>query len=161
MASLREDELDVARQRMTPQWLAGFFDGEGCATITVAGQRNDGRPHFRMMVGLTQTDFHLLRLVAEIFFDTDRKIYNLYHKKGQMQRQRVWQLTATGKNALGFLKIIQPHVVLKRKVVDLCIEMGESVGVRGRETSDEVFARRVELRSLVRQENGTERSVIQ
>jgi hypothetical protein len=149
MATLHETEFLEALNRITPQWLAGFFDGEGCISCV----RHRGMPALR--VDLIQCDYNILHLIGLKF---GREPYT---KPGRSKKHRTgYVLGFVGKSALPFLQYIQPHVVLKRKLVEWGIEMaklhGEPGGNRRRGKGflkPEVRQRREELLETIKAEN--------
>lgn len=153
MATLHESEFLESLNRITPQWLAGFFDGEGCVSCV----RHRGMPALR--VDLIQAEYNILHLIG-LKFDrqpTAKTRRNIKHKQG-------WCLSFGGKSALPFLEFIKPHVVLKRKLVDWGIEMaklhGEPGGNRRRGKGflePKVRQRREELLRTIKAENQTGR----
>jgi hypothetical protein len=153
MATLEKSELDIALERLTPQWLAGFFDGEGCITVTMSGVTNP-----RVMVSITQQDYNILYAIWEKFCTTRTGcLYKPTRKKSRGNEQDCWLLHFTGKSCLPILRTIEPYVILKRKLVIWGIEMAQLTQERGKGGStlpQENRARRMELMHLVRTENG-------
>jgi|SRR6476660_301504 len=150
MATLHESELDIALSRLTPEWLAGFFDGEGCVSIV----RRHGVPS--LTVNIVQAEYNILALIM-MKFDGDRKPV---YRRSQSDKKKNYLIQFTGKNALPFLEYIRPHVILKRKLVEWAIEMAglhmQAGGNRRNEFGlmpEPVRARREELMEQVRSEN--------
>jgi hypothetical protein len=149
METLHEQEFVEALERITPQWLAGFFDGEGCITCV----RYRGMPSLR--VDLIQCDANILILIGAKFGRSP------YAKPGRSPRHRTgYVLGFVGKSALPLLQYIQPHVVLKRKLVDWGVEMAKLHGETGGNRrwgkgflKPEVRQRREELLRAMRNEN--------
>jgi hypothetical protein len=154
MATLRQDELEIAVQRLTPQWLAGFFDGEGCVSASISGLRNP-----RLIVHLTQSDAELLALIA-LKFGGNGCVYRPIRKGAQHEKKPCYIISFGGKACLPILEFIYPHVILKRKLVGWAIEMAKLTGERGKcgrakHLPPEVTARRKELMRLVKEENSS------
>lgn len=104
--------------RITPAWLAGFFDGEGSICGMYAKQpRADGNIHKipRIFVGLSQKNLPLLETVKGIYGGT----LGVQRTRGAIScRHLHWY----GRSALPLLNAIQPHLVVKREQADLCLE---------------------------------------
>lgn len=150
MATLHEIEFLEAMQRITPEYVAGFFDGEGCVSVV----RHRGLPSLR--VDLIQCDYNILHLIGLKFGREPNKktVRNAKHRQG-------WSLSFCGKTALPFLEYLRPHVVLKRKLVEWGIEMAKlHTGNGGNRRSKgfqamsaETRLRREELLRTIRAEN--------
>lgn len=152
MATLEKSELDVAIERMTPQYLAGFFDGEGCITVTMSGVTNP-----RVMVSITQSDYNILWAIWKTFCEPNTGcLYQPCRKNPRGKEQPCWLLHFTGKSCLPILKAIEPYVILKRKLVTWGIEMAQLTQERGKGGSTlppENRKRRFELMHLVKAQN--------
>jgi hypothetical protein len=153
MATLEKSELDIALERLTPQWLAGFFDGEGCISVTMSGVTNP-----RVMVSITQQDHNILHAIWTKFcIPRSGCLYKPVRKRSRGNEQDCWLLHFTGKSALPILETIEPYVILKRKLVVWGIEMARLTQERGKGGSTlplENRKRRFELMQLVKAENG-------
>lgn len=156
MATLHESEFLESLNRVTPQWLAGFFDGEGCVSVV----RHRGLPSLR--VDLIQCDYNILFLIGLRFGRTPT---------GKTQRnpraRKSHVLSFGGKEAVPFLEYIRTHVVLKRKLVEWGLEMAKlhtgnggnrrSRGFQAMSASTRL--RREELLQTIREENQAGRPV--
>jgi hypothetical protein len=89
---------------MTPQYIAGFFDGEGC--IGFCKCRGSVFPR----ILLTNTNRDILVRVKEKFGGDIQPL--ALRKKGWKQGYS-WRLTWT--KAVDFLEVIQPHLILKTR----------------------------------------------
>lgn len=108
----------MAGRSPSPQWLAGFFDGEGCVNVTLVGKSR--RPSLR--VYLVNTDAAVLGLIASAYggrLATPKRL-----KEGWKPFR---SLAFTGKAASGFLRIIRPYVLLKRAQVELGIALWDQM----------------------------------
>jgi hypothetical protein len=155
MATLLDIEIEAALARLTPEWLAGFFDGEGSVSASVHNGGNY-KNYPRLMVSITQSDFNLLNLIA-LKFSGNGTMYSPVRKKSPRERRPIWILSFGGKAALPLLRCIQPHVILKRKLVEWAIQTAELTLERGRcDTATEAnFAKRYELMEKIRSENSS------
>lgn len=163
MAIIQKSELEIASERLTPQWLAGFFDGEGCVSITNRhnGLKGGKKPYPRLSVTITQAEPTLLSLIGMKFCDERGLIYCPVRKGNKREKKACYSLRMSGKHAGPFLKYIQPYVILKRKLVDWGIEMAELTGERGKRNllNPEIKQRREEIMSAVTSENQAERKI--
>jgi hypothetical protein len=116
---LEDNELLEATSRLTPQWLAGFFDGKGCVCT-----KNTSGGAGTLRVNLTQTDAKLLALVAMAFPGEARGPYAKYHPRSTSV---CYEINWTGKSARTFLERIKDHVIAKRHQVELALEMLNTV----------------------------------
>jgi hypothetical protein len=151
MATLEKAELDIALERLTPQWLAGFFDGEGSISVV----RHRGMPG--LAVNITQCDLNTLVLIG-LKYGAGRQ--PLAKPRRGNNHSQGWVLQFNGKSALPFLQAIQPYAVLKRKLVDWGVEMAKLHGQAGGnrrnakgKMNPTVRARREEILQLVTEEN--------
>lgn len=94
--------------KLSDQYIAGFFDAEGCIHInTYAGGK-----HHRLYLAVAQNDPIILELLSERFGG------NLYpHHPGSKATQ--WQLWHN--KAYAFLKAIYPHLIMKKPQAELAI----------------------------------------
>lgn len=119
--------------RITTQWLAGFFDGEGSIVLA----KNHRRDYIRVTV--TQNDRSLLeaiRIVYPEFRPTARNRGN----------NRCYFILLNGRNAKRFLTDIEPHCIRKHTQVQLALEFIETIDwARGKNTSEDVRAKKSSL----------------
>ena len=95
------------KDRITPQYLAGLFDGEGCVSV---GLTNNGTP--RLRVSISQKNPYILHLIS---FFLSANIYKQSDKKKKCSwHQIVW----TGAQAIPFLEYIKDHVIIKKDLVE-------------------------------------------
>lgn len=138
------NNLLEAAARITPQWFAGFFDGEGCVSIHENG---DGLPRISVSVG--QSEPVALTLIS-IRFGSSRDLVEKYSKKFN---RKFYMLQWSGKTALPILECIKDHVVIKRRQVELGIEMIKLISDAGYSCSTEVKEKRYELMSQMKSLN--------
>jgi hypothetical protein len=151
MATLEKSELDIALERLTPQWLAGFFDGEGSISVV----RHRGMP--ALAVNITQCDLNTLAIIG-MKYGAGREPIKKPRRKETYSS--AWVLQFGGKSALPLLEAIQPYVILKRKLVNWGIEMAKLHGKSGGNRRNikgkmdpAVRARREELLAHIHAEN--------
>jgi hypothetical protein len=96
--------------KLTPQYVAGFFDGEGFVHSST-----DKRGILIMKVGIAQKRPEIIVALLAMF---PSGCFQAYKTKGAKCHSITWN----GVNAHDFLKYIQPYVVLKKPQVDLALE---------------------------------------
>src|SRR5438093_8952343 len=95
---------------LSAKYAAGFFDGEGCVNITMAG-------HIRqavLRVTIVNTDPAILQEFA-ITYDGKLLRPRSYNTRWKLFRAVEWR----SKRAIAFLEAIYPYVIVKRKQVEL------------------------------------------
>jgi len=124
---------------MTWEYLAGFFDGEGCIHMMT---NQCGNPQLK--VTITQGNFPLLQLVAA--FTGFGKV----DKAGNKWEVWVWRLTKR-EDIQTFLVNMVPHLILKKAEAEIAIEICKLNPVQGRHIPPEDRQKQVELASKLRQ----------
>lgn len=101
---------------MTPEYIAGFFDGEGCINITISGKIK--QTTLRLMLVNTNVDFM-------------KRVQRMYGGRISVRphKDKSWKdyciIVWTGNEARRFIKIIEPHLILKRRQCQLALEFLE------------------------------------
>jgi len=134
--------------KITPQWLAGFLDGEGCITIAKYTNRKTARcSHFTPSVNIVNTDLPTLLAIQKVFGGT-------LHSKGKNKHinwKQGWALHWTGSNKVKtILEVIRPYVISKRDQVEFMLDVwlprfSRTKKGRGIRVSDEEVANRLSL----------------
>ena len=97
---------------VTPQWLAGFFDGEGTVDIRIAKTHGGKYMRFELRVQVAQRDRAPLRLIQDQY-------------GGSIQGSHCGMWVATGATALTFLRAIAPYSVCKADQIAVGIRFQE------------------------------------
>lgn len=97
---------------MTPEYWAGFFDGEG--TIQIKYRRMSKYAVFEMLVAIAQIDKTPLVKMKEKYGGSIRTA-----KTG------VSHLTMTGSNARMFLRTIYPFLIVKREEAEIALKFAD------------------------------------
>ncbi len=151
---LEKDELLEATARLTPQWLAGFFDGEGSVFIC----QSPGMKNPQLRVSITQAEPVLLVLIATKF-DIP---CGPHHRPDPRSRKPKYEIVYNGKNAVPLLEYVKNHVILKRKQVELALEFAALIlgkGFwRGNETPVDVSSKRVRIAKEIQELNRDDKS---
>jgi hypothetical protein len=140
---------------LSPQYLAGFFDGEGMVSICYVRKRiwkSDPTKKtfgFRAVVGIANTHKPILELIKQEFGG------DMYlNKRTNPNWQPVWAWKLTGKNAqIKFLQFIEPFVVVKRQPVLLGLQYLSTVGKIGSRTSQDDWDTRIAIHDQLRKLN--------
>jgi hypothetical protein len=108
--------------KMTPQWLAGFFDGEGCVTARMR------QGVMKLAVSISQSDLQVMEAIGRLFRRPVKVVCR--------SRRVCYGITFSGHNCLPFLRYIEDFVVVKRPQVLLAIELAKLVGNAGPVSSE-------------------------
>lgn len=99
---------------ISPEWLAGFFDGEGCINITVAGK------HRRCILRLyiVNTDYAVLSRIQQQYGGLLSQRKHKKYPKWKPSCAVCW----TNQQAADLLKQIGPYLLLKKRQLELALE---------------------------------------
>lgn len=147
-----ENTLLEAVARLTPQWLAGFFDGEGCVHASL-----DPRGRTYIKVQLNQKDPIILGLIGLKFPPSYTRARSVPTKSGGTTTGHM--LSWEGYIALDFLSYIKDHVIVKRKLVELAIEFCDHIGTVGSKMTEDTRRTRMSIYSQIKQINTVSRAV--
>jgi hypothetical protein len=105
----------LSAMKVSAQYLAGFFDGEGCITMRHRTSR-EGRPqHIQIEANITNTNRDVLALIQS---DYGGSLHTHQNKHRAIHRLR-W----TSKDAIyALLKKVFPYLVIKRSNAELMLE---------------------------------------
>lgn len=98
---------------ITLQWLAGFFDGEGCIGLHKGGSRSTANYHPRATI--TNTDLPTLKAIQVQYGGTIHEAT----KKGSTKP--CWILAWSNQKALAFLRLISPHLIVKKSQAEVLL----------------------------------------
>lgn len=138
----------ISRNPKTPslQWIAGFFDGEGCVHLRRP-------PHVGLVMHIAQSGDR-----GKVVLDSIAKTYggrvSLHNRAGRSRKggfvKEGWQLTMSGQTAHYFVHALAPHLHVKhdeaRRALALCRLW---YGKRGDQSL-------VKMRQLMKQQFGRE-----
>jgi hypothetical protein len=130
-------------------WAAGFFDGEGCVSITIGGNRF-GVSHYLQVV-VAQVDPRPLELLASRFGGSITPRNRASQRPNEQPAQQ-WRLY--GRSARPFLEAVAPYLIVKGEPVRIGLKflaLGTHPGRRGAGPSELVV--REELRLALRLAN--------
>jgi len=120
--------------KLTAQYTAGLFDGEGSVSIVVRNYRKDNRPFYSLAIQLTNTHYGIVESLKETW---SGHVYSEHHKNRQRMYYK-WMLL--GKNGLSFLEAVLPFSIIKQRQVNIGIEFISTIlpkiGSRGARTNE-------------------------
>jgi hypothetical protein len=102
---------------ISAEYLAGFFDGEGCINIAVRGRAKQ----VVLRIMLVNTDYEFLK---EVQSEYGGRLSRRQHK-AKPHWKPFCCVTWTNNHAARFLGVLAPYLRVKRKQVDLAIEFLE------------------------------------
>lgn len=98
---------------MTPEYAAGFFDGEGC--VSIGANSEDSSMFVRVKV---------VNTVESVILEFRQLFGGTTHSRGPSKKghktQYIWQ--AVGIDAQRFLETVQPFTIVKAEQVELALE---------------------------------------
>jgi hypothetical protein len=133
--------------KVSPQWLAGFFDGEGCVHARVNAKGNT-----LVRISITQRNKFVLSLVCTKFLPTEFRNRISVLKNGT-ETTETWEAIWVGESAVDLLRYIAPYSVVKQKLISLAIEFYSLVGGVGSKISEVSKIKREELVSEIKRIN--------
>lgn len=140
---------------LTPEYVAGLFDGEGTVSIAYCKRRRwKTNPEklvcgFRLVTHISNTHRKVLEMVGETI---GGEVYGSSQKTKEHHKQ-VWVWRAQGRDLLlQFLLFVQPHCVIKARQVSIGLDYVTTIGLKGSRVSPQHFELRKrcyeELRAL-------------
>jgi LAGLIDADG endonuclease. len=132
---------------MTDEWLAGFFDGEGCVSgfSYFHPTKYIKHPRVNLQITITQKDKGVLKQIQSNYGGS------IYEKSSG---HHCWNIKWTGKQEMGrILRIIAPYVICKKEQVLLALKFietlrDENLGSKG--LPEEVHIKRKEIYDQLR-----------
>jgi len=105
---------------MTPQWFAGFFDGEGC----ISSSYYEKTDQYAVHVSLSQKKPGILALIS-LKFPT--KLTPCRNKKGHVWYELHW----SGRAVVPILSYMKDCMIAKKKQAELALEFASLIGIDG------------------------------
>ncbi len=103
-------------------YVAGFFDGEGCITIRRSRKVDGYHRMYDLRASISNTDFPILEQFHKQF-DGNLRHRGDWTKWGGKKPQ--WEWAAWGDTAADFIKLIRPHLTVKEPEAWLALEFME------------------------------------
>jgi hypothetical protein len=136
-------------------WAAGFFDGEGSVFVEISKSKNTRRGVRNLLtVSVTQTSIPCLSLFKERFGGSIAAITK--SRRNHMNNSVCYMWRVRSKNAVAFLEIVAPYVVVKKEQVELALQYpltladGRKYAGLKNPLPDEVHNRRMEIGQKLR-----------
>lgn len=108
---------------MTPQYIAGLFDGEGSVSSTVNKKTGQIQVRASLAMSHEETVRKLYRIFGGYFGKQNK--YAAHHKD-----KFHWYVT--GKNLLFFLATVMPHLEVKREEAEIVLQIQTELSKRGK-----------------------------
>lgn len=124
-------------------YAAGLFDGEGCVHIGVVNKKISGGTH-RLQINLASTDPRPILFLQERFGGWVRNVQN----KGSRKPAFYWVIS--GPDGENFLRLIQPHCIIKADQISLALAFRATMGKKGTKELREAMS--AELQQMKRVE---------
>ncbi len=135
------------------EYLAGFFDGEGCVCITKSSRPPFGTHQYILHVSVTQVDPRPL-------YAFQARFGGHVYTQGKTRRGMQWTITA--KRAVPVLEVLLPHLVVKRADAEIGIAFQAALQrnkTHGRTPSAATVAERESFRAQLIELHGSASSV--
>jgi LAGLIDADG endonuclease len=98
------------------EYLAGYFDGEGCVTFSKVGKNKEDQGWYSLRVAIDSADIEVLQLFVEALGGGLRK---RAPRKGHKRQQYSWYVQ--GARAQEVLTKLLPYLVAKRPQAELAL----------------------------------------
>lgn len=113
-------------RELSPAYIAGFFDGEGCVGVyNRNGAKNGPQRYFVLCVSIAQAGDDGRVLLLELKTKYGGSVSS---KKTSGGTKVMWQWYTSADKAAAFLRDIQPHLRLKSEQVAVALEFQALVG---------------------------------
>ena len=130
-------------ERITPEWIAGFFDGEGSVSAYSTRTRRGKGLYENIKIAMSQNDYSLMKAI--------QSRHQEFHLRESPKNH--WQLACWGKKAEPFLRLIEPLCIRKHSQIVLALELIGTLALKGRLSHREsVSEETMERRFAIRQE---------
>ena len=111
-------------------YMAGFFDGEGCISLTKLRKQK----RILLFVRLAQCNEWIIRWFQHCFGG------KVYCRSANGNQKEVWVWQVAQKSTLPFLRTIEPYLILKRAEAQLAIKFQEGKRYWGYKKPDRIKA---------------------
>ena len=136
-------------------WAAGFFDGEGSVFVEISKNKNTRRRVRNLLTAsVTQTSTPCLNLFKQCFGGNITPITK--SRRSHMNNSVCFVWRVRSKDAIAFLEVIAPYVVVKKEQVELALQYpltsadGRKYAGPYNPLPDEVHNRRMEIGQKLR-----------
>jgi hypothetical protein len=108
------------------EYIAGFFDGEGHASIICDSARPRKGPCYRIQLAITNTDVRPLMACRRLFGGS----IHTRHKASRLSRKIVYQWYLSSRRAAQFLSVVLPHLIIKAEKARLALQLQRHIDGR-------------------------------
>lgn len=132
---------------ISPAYAAGLFDGEGCVHLRHQNLRpwkTDGTKHvsrFMLMITIANTNRDVLDVLQRCF---GGYVTTTAMSRRQWKTVFRWVLTGAG-DQRRFLTAMSPHLIVKRRQVEIALQYLDTIGILGAHISEDVRHRRMAM----------------
>lgn len=105
------------------RYLAGLFDGEGCVHIPVQRRADLRVPNYGIRAIFCLTHKDIVRIIAEQYSVS----YCCLKKDRNPNWANAYQLQICGSKAAAFFREILPYVIVKRRCIEVALELQDDV----------------------------------
>lgn len=149
--SVKQAKVMSVPTREDLAYAAGFFDGEGHICISFATARKcRGHSYDRYMlsVSMSQNDPVALQWLAARFGGNVRQLKASRGYDKKIYRRWDWSLAC--QNAMEFLLLLRPFLMVKGEQADIAIEFQRTMDMRRKPTPPDMLDKRRELYERIR-----------
>lgn len=108
--------------KLTPEYLAGFFDGEGSVGVYPRlKDRTKTKTYFVLVVSLAQSGKNGYLILSHL-----QKIFGGTVYKSNGKNKDVWKWNLSSKKAVRFLNVIKDFCLIKREEILLALQFQET-----------------------------------
>lgn len=140
--------------KITWEWLAGFYDGEGC--LSLSKSENKGYIRYSPQIDLVNTNLVVMQAIVDFMQANGISVYVNYSKHhgtfhrdaNRQHKQRMNMRIARMANVKRFLQFIEPHLIIKKANAHLLLEFVDSRATGYVKTSDRDHVTYSELKQL-------------
>lgn len=111
---------------ITPEYWAGLFDGEGCITYYRGSLKSSNGSSVNRQYILLVTVTNTYKPIIDLLRDTFKGSINT-HGHNEPKRRPAWKWMCRSRLASDFLRLVQPHLILKRTECDIALELHDRI----------------------------------
>lgn len=115
MCAILKQYIKYLVMKISPEYLAGLIDGEGCLSIQAHKKQNSFG--LRLTIALN-TPLILIELHKE-------HKGTVWVEKETSKRYTITRWQTNGINAAKVIKLVYPHLIIKKKQAEMCLEFFE------------------------------------
>jgi len=136
-------EDNLMEDKLSLEYVAGLFDGEGCVNIVKSKRKGYKNYYFQVWVAVYNSYKPVLEKLEKQFGGF---VIPQQKHKDKSHHLTKWRWGLSGKETIEFLKQILPYTVIKTEQIKLAIEFKENF-INGRWSSEEERIKQFESRN--------------